>query len=332
MVRSNNPYIIAEMNSSHNGNIETAKRMIDAAVECGCDCVKFQSWTSDTLYSEEYYKNNPISERIVKKVSLSTEELKELSDYAKAVGIDFSSTPYSKEEVDYLADTIEAPFIKISSMEINNLKFLEYIGAKGKPIILSTGMSTLEEIKDAVLAIENTGNKEICILHCVSNYPAKAEEINLRNITMLKEAFPKYDVGYSDHTIGCEVAAAAVALGAKVIEKHFTLDNTKNGMDNSMATEPEEMKKLVTACHNVSSAMGSSERILSEIELNQASKMRRSLVTARELKRGDILTEADLEAKRPGNGIPPTKLTELIGHKITKDYPKGYLIKQEDID
>ncbi len=320
------------MNSSHNGNVEIARRMVDAAVECGCDCVKFQSWTSDTLYSEEYYKNNPISERIVKKVSLSPEELKELSDYSKIAGIDFSSTPYSKEEVDYLVDTIEAPFIKISSMEINNLKFLEYIGFKGKPIILSTGMSTLEEIKNAVQVIEDTGNKKICILHCVSNYPAKAEEINLRNITMLKDVFPKYEVGYSDHTIGCEVAAAAVALGAKVIEKHFTLDNTKNGMDNSMATEPEEMKKLVTACHNVSSAMGSSKRILSDIELNQALKMRRSLVTAREIKKGDILTETDLEAKRPGDGIPPIRLKELIGHRLTKDYPKGYLIRKEDID
>ena len=158
------PYIVAELNSSHNGKVEIAKQMIDAAKDCGCDCVKFQSWSADSLYADEYYKNNPISKRIVAKFSLTPDQLLELSAYCKEVGIDFSSTPYSKEEVDFLAEKTEAPFIKIASMEINNLPFLKYIGEKGIPIVLSTGMSTIEEIREAVKAIESTGNRQLCIL------------------------------------------------------------------------------------------------------------------------------------------------------------------------
>ncbi|MCR5356772.1 MAG: N-acetylneuraminate synthase family protein [Lachnospiraceae bacterium] len=330
--KDNRTYIIAEMNSSHNGNLDTAKKMIDSAAECGCDCVKFQSWTSDTLYSEEYYKNNPISERIVKKFSISEDGLKELCDYCRTKGIDFSSTPYSEKEVDFLADTLDVPFIKIASMEINNPDFLKYIAGKNKPVILSTGMSTIEEIEEAVRAIESTGNDKICILHCVSVYPADAGEINLMNIRMLQDRFDKYRIGYSDHTIGHEVACAAVALGASVIEKHFTLDNSKMGMDNNMATEPEEMKALVTACRNVARAMGSYDRVLSENERVQAAKMRRSVISARELHKGDVLSREDLEVKRPGDGIPPAMLPKLVGSTIRKDYPKGYQIKEEDID
>lgn len=323
------PYIVAELNSSHNGNVETAKHMIDAAKNCGCDCVKFQSWSADSLYAEEYYKNNPISRRIVTKFSLMSEQLLELSIYCKEVGIDFSSTPYSKEEVDFLVDKTEASFIKIASMEINNLPYLRYIGEKGTPIVLSTGMSTIEEIRDAVKVIESTGNKQICILHCVSMYPAPVKVINLNNIIMLKEEFPDYVIGYSDHTIGYEVAAASIALGASLIEKHFTLDNKKMGMDNNMATEPVEMKNLTMACHNVFSAMGIKKRILLEGEEEQRLKMRRSLVAKRELHCGEVLSNEDIEAKRPGEGIPPDKLQTVIGKRIKKDIPKGNLIKSE---
>ena len=332
MKRINGPYIIAEMNSSHNGNIETAKKMIDSAKDCGCDCVKFQSWTSESLYSEEYYKSNPISERFVKKFSLNEDGLRELSEYCKLKQIDFSSTPYSKKEVDFLSDVLDVPFIKVSSMEINNLPFLKYIASKGKPLILSTGMSTIDEIEEAVSAIKSGGNDDICILHCVSIYPADACEINLRNIKLLQDHFSEYEIGYSDHTLGYEVAAAAVAMGACVIEKHFTLDNTKMGMDNNMATEPDEMKALVKACHNVYNAMGNYERILSENEIEQTKKMRRSVVAARELRAGDIISENDIEAKRPGDGIPPSRMSELIGRKIKNDYPKGYQIKEQEID
>lgn len=323
------PYIVAEMNSSHNGNMDTAKEMIEIAKECGCDCVKFQSWSAESLYADEYYNANPISKRIVSKFSLSEEELLELYLHCKKIGIDFSSTPYSRTEVDFLVEKTEAPFIKIASMEINNLPFLKYIGEKGVPVVISTGMSTIEEIRDAVHTLETVGNKQLCILHCVSVYPASAEIINLNNIIMLKEEFPDYVIGYSDHTIGYEVSAASVALGASLIEKHFTLDNKKMGMDNNMATEPTDMKKLVNACHNVYRAMGKRERILLDGEYGQRLKMRRSLVATRDLKCGDIITEADLESKRPGDGIPPNQLEEIIGKTVKNDIPKGYLIKIE---
>ena len=326
------PYIVAELNSSHNGKVEVAKQMIDAAKDCGCDCVKFQSWSAESLYADEYYKNNPISKRIITKFSLTPDQLLELSAYCKEVGIDFSSTPYSKEEVDFLADKTEAPFIKIASMEINNLPFLKYIGEKGIPIVLSTGMSTIEEIREAVKAIESNGNKQICILHCVSVYPAPAEIINLNNMVMLQEEFPDYVVGYSDHTIGYEVAAASIALGAALVEKHFTLDNKKMGMDNNMATEPAEMKRLVKACHSVSSAMGSKERVLLEGEEEQRLKMRRSLVTTREIHSGEVLSSLDIEAKRPGNGITPDRLEDIVGRTVKNDIPKGHLIKFDHLN
>lgn len=323
------PYIVAELNSSHNGKVEIAKQMIDAAKGCGCDCVKFQSWSADSLYADEYYKNNPISKRIVTKFSLTPDQLLELSQYCEEVGIVFSSTPYSNEEVDFLVEKTNAPFIKIASMEINNLPYLKYIGSKGVPVVLSTGMSTIEEIRAAVSAIESTGNKQLCILHCVSVYPAPAEIINLNNMVTLQEEFLDYVVGYSDHTIGYEVAAASIALGAALVEKHFTLDNKKMGMDNNMATEPAEMKSLVNACHSVYSAMGSKKRLLLDGEEEQRLKMRRSLVTTREIHRGEVLSAEDIEAKRPGDGITPDHLEELIGKQVTTEIPKGHLIKLE---
>lgn len=325
------PYIVAELNSSHNGKVEMAKQMIDAAKDCGCDCVKFQSWSADSLYADEYYKNNPISKRIVTRFALKPDQLFELSSYCKEVGIDFSSTPYSKEEVDFLADKTDAPFIKIASMEINNLAYLGYIGEKGIPIVLSTGMSTIDEIRDAVRVIEATGNKQLCILHCVSVYPAQPEIINLNNIAMLQEEFPDYPIGYSDHTIGYEVASASIALGAALVEKHFTLDNKKMGMDNNMATEPKEMKSLVDACQSVFRAMGAKEKKLLEGEEEQRLKMRRSLVTTREIHCGAVLAAEDIEAKRPGDGITPDHLGDVIGKVVNTDIPKGYRIKPEHL-
>lgn len=324
------PYIIAEMNSSHNGNLETAKRMIDAAKECGCDCVKFQSWSAESLYSDQYYAENPISKRIVKKFSLNKEQLKELVEYCRKVEIDFSSTPYCNAEVDFLVDEAKVPFIKIASMEINNIPFLKYIANKRHPMILSTGMATEKEIIDAVKAIESTGNKQLCILHCVSVYPAQAEIINLNNIKFLRDTFTSYPIGYSDHTIGYEVAAASIALGASVVEKHFTLDNTKMGMDNNMATEPAQMGELVRACHNISIAMGSYNRILYDHEIEMRSKMRRSLVTTRDLKAGEIIRLEDIEAKRPGDGISPVDIDCVVSKALKKDVAKGYQLKLED--
>ena len=326
------PYIIAEMNSSHYGKIEQACRMMDAAKECGCDCVKFQSWTENTLYSEEYYADNPISRRMVKSFSLNESQLYELWEYSKKIGIDFSSTPYSTEEVDFLADKIEVPFIKIASMEVNNPFFLEYIAKKRIPLVLSTGMASYEEIDQAVNIIINAGNKDLCILHCVSVYPAKPDSINLKNLMYLREQYPDFVVGYSDHTIGFEVACGAVALGAGIIEKHFTLDHSQMGMDNNMATEPEEMKNLVYKCGNVYNAMGCRERVISASEKLQIIKMRRSVVAKENLKAGTVLEFGMLDYKRPGTGISPIDSDEIIGKKLKRDIKKGFFILAEDLE
>lgn len=328
----NGVYIVAELNSSHRGKIEIAKTMIDKAVECGCSAVKFQSWTPNSLYCKSYYDKNPISKRMVQGFSLTSEMLKELADYCREQKIDFSSTPYSKQEVDFLVEECSPAFIKIASMDINNIPFLRYIAKKNLPIVLSTGMATLDEIKSAVAAIESEGNKNICILHCVSLYPVEPQGVNLNNILMLKEQFPDYCIGYSDHTIGCEVANAAVAMGAVLIEKHFTLDSTKVGWDNQMATEPEEMRKLVASCKSVFKALGTFERILTEDEMLQKEKMRRSLVAAKDLKKGQVIETLDIDAKRPGDGISVSKYSEIIGSVLKYDIMKDELIHYSDIE
>lgn len=326
------PYIVAELNSSHFGDVSIAKKMIDSAKECGCDCVKFQSWSAETLYSSDYYKENPISKRVVKKFSLNEDELLECYEYCKKIGIGFASTPYSEKEVDFLCDRVDVPFIKIASMEINNIPFLEYIAKKNKAIILSTGMADVDEIKNAVEAISLAGNDRICILHCVSSYPAQYSVINLNNINMFKNVFSKYPIGYSDHSIGAEVASGAVALGACFIEKHFTLDNSKIGMDNNMATEPQDMKKLVESCHNVFNAMGNYERVVTEEDINQRLKMRRSIIAIKDIKKGDIISAEKLGFKRPGDGIPPDKISCVVGKKAKKDLEADYIINECDFE
>lgn len=324
------PYIVAEVNSSHNGSMETAKQMIDAAAKSGCDCVKFQSWSASTLYSKTYYKANPIAKRFVDKFSMSPEQLTELADYCKQAGVAFSSTPYSEAEVDFLVD--KAPFIKIASMEINNYPFLEYIAKTGVPIVLSTGMADQAEIDRAVETIEKTGNKKLCLLHCISIYPPEIGEINLRNITGLMEKFPEYPIGFSDHSLGTEMACGAVALGACLIEKHLTLDKTKIGMDNQMAIEPDEMANLVRQCKNVSTALGSKERTVLTAELEQRKNMRRSLVYTRDISAGEVLSGADISAKRPGTGFAPGDIDKFIGKKLTKNAEADTLLMAEDFE
>ena len=325
------PYIIAEVNSSHNGNVEVAKAMIDAAKDAGCDCVKFQSWTASTLYSKTYYKANPIAKRFVDKLSLSPEELKMMADYCHEKGIGFSSTPYSREEADFLADECYVPFIKIASMEVNNPEFISYIAGKGLPIVMSTGMADYEEVRRAVEIIESAGNRNIAILHCVSVYPTPAYRVNLNNMIALREMFPDYPIGFSDHTLGDEAAVAATVLGAAVIEKHITLDSNKIGMDNQMAMEPEPLKELVRKCKGIAGVMGSKERILQDDELKQRQNMRRSIVVTRDMKAGEILSRDDIDVKRPGTGIEPGRANELVGRTLKNDIESDMLLAESDL-
>ena len=326
IVTGGEPYIVAELNSSHQGKISTAREMIDAAKECGCNAVKFQSWSAESLYCQDYYAQNPIAKRMVRGFSLKPEELLELAEYCNEIGIDFSSTPYSEEEVDFLVERCGAPFIKAASMDINNLPYLRYIATTGVPVVLSTGMASMEEIEAAVGEIENAGNDNICILHCVSLYPAEEQFVNLNNMVRLKEKFPKYAVGYSDHTIGSEAACASVALGAALVEKHFTLNNKKIGWDNQMATEPGEMKELVDKCRRVYRSLGDYERKLTRDELEQRRKMRRSIVAAVDMPKGHKIEEKDLTAKRPGDGISVSEYERVIGRILDRDIQKDQLI------
>ncbi len=325
------PYIVAEMNSIHRGKIDVAKAMIDSAKECGCDAVKFQSWSAESLYCKDYYDKNPMSKRMVSGFSLSSKDLIELSDYCRKIDIDFSSTPYSEQEVDILVDQCHVPFVKVASMEINNIPFLEYIATKKVPIVLSTGMADTDEIRAAVDTIEKAGNQDICILHCVSLYPVEAENVNLNNMVMLKRLFPNHEVGYSDHTIGSDVACAAIGLGAALIEKHFTLDNGKIGWDNQMATEPDKMKELVERCQTVFLSLGQYERSVSTGELEQRTKMRRSVVAACDLKGGQVIRAGDITAKRPGDGIPISEYQKIIGRTLCHDIEKDYMIHYSDL-
>lgn len=327
----NKPYIVAEVNTSHFGNMEIAKKMIVQAKEAGCDCVKFQSWSADSLYSQTYYAENPIAKRFVNKFAFSEAQLVEVAEYSKKCGIAFSSTPYSRQEVSFLLDKCDAPFIKVASMDLNNYPYLDFIARTGAPIVLSTGMGELEEIHRAVDTIEKAGNKKICILHCISIYPPEISTIRLKNILGLRKEFPDYPIGFSDHSIGVEMATAAVALGACLIEKHFTLDRSKIGMDNQVATEPEEMATLVRNCHNVQIALGGPERILLPAEIEQRKKMRRSIIAVKHLKAGTKLTANDLDAKRPGTGLPPEKISNLIGKTLLRDIEGDTLITEADI-
>lgn len=326
------PYFIAELNTSHFGDMNLAREMISTAKEAGCDCVKFQSWSPETLYSDHYYRENPIAGRIVKKFSLSEPQLKELSLYAGEVGIDFSSTPYSRDEAQFLVDECGVPFVKIASMELNNLPYLRQLALLNVPLVLSTGMGSIEEIREAVRTITDQGQEELVILHCTSVYPAEPDKIRLHNILGLRAEFPSLPVGYSDHSEGVEIACASVALGACLVEKHFTLDKSRIGMDNQMATEPAEMKKLVSNCVRVQESLGGEERLLSPEEREMALKMRRSMVASRDLHPGDFLTESDVDFKRPGTGISPIDSRNFIGRKMRVAVSGGMLLTTDHLE
>tara|TARA_B100000315_G_scaffold63837_1_gene58028 strand:- start:464 stop:1498 length:1035 start_codon:yes stop_codon:yes gene_type:complete len=325
------PYFVAEINSSHFGDIGVAKKMISKAKDIGIQCVKFQSWSQESLYSKTYYDENPITKRFVKKFSLDEDDLISLFNFSKDINIDFSSTPYSEEEVIFLLEKCNAPFIKIGSMEINNHSYLEFIAKTNSAIILSTGMSTYDEILSAVDVIKSSENKDLCVLHCVSVYPCQIDKINLKNIHLLRKALKDIPIGYSDHTVGKEACFAATSIGAAVIEKHFTLDRSKIGMDNQMASEPEIFHNIINTCKIIQSSLGNYKRILGHEELEQRNNMRRSIVSSRFIPAGKNITEQDLTFKRPGDGIQPTEISKVIGSKSLKDIEEDEVIYLSDI-
>ena len=265
---------------------------------------------------------------MVTKYQLSEDDHVELSSYCKDRGIIFFSTPFSKREVDLL-EKIDVPFYKIASMDINNYELLKYVASKNKPVIISTGMASLSEIEIAVRVIENEGNEKIIILHCVSLYPPKDEEMNLKNILMLQNNF-KFPIGLSDHSLDNVIPIAATALGACVIEKHFTIDKELVGWDHSISSNPEEFKELEIAISRVKNALGTYERNIGDNEKMKKLSFRRSIVSSKKLKKGHILSAEDVDFKRPGDGIQIEELRYIIGRTLKNDIDYDQLLKFDD--
>ncbi|RTR32535.1 N-acetylneuraminate synthase family protein [Shewanella atlantica] len=336
------PYIIAEIGSNHNGDMELAKRLIVQAKDAGVDCVKFQSWSKDTIFAKKKYEDNFFIaddyrdrddytlEEIVDAYSISEEELLEMKSFADEVGIDCTSTPFSKKEADFLVDKLNTPFIKVASMDLNNLPFLTYLAKKGKPMVISTGLSELHEIDKAVKCIEATGNSQIVILHCVSTYPPVDADVNLNNIKTLMATYPEYGIGFSDHTIGVEIPLASVAMGACLLEKHFTLDKEMEGWDHKVSANQDEMIKIVTGSRRVVDALGCFRITAPETDEKKA-EFRRSIVITRDMKAGEVLTENDLDYKRPGIGLKPEMTEFIIGMAVNRDLSNDHILSKDDL-
>jgi len=334
LIRENKIFIIAEAGVNHNGSIELAKQLIDAAALAGADAVKFQSFIAEEVVSinapkAEYQKETTeISESqydMIKRLELSKKDHLELIDHAKNRNIIFLSTPFDERSVDLLVE-FGVPLIKISSGEITNHPFLKYISKKGLPIILSTGMSTLEEVAEAISVIKEAGCKDLTLLHCTSNYPAHVEDCNLLAMNTMVDAFD-VPVGYSDHTPGIYVSLVAVAMGACVIEKHFTLDKNLPGPDHRTSLEPTELEEMVRGIRLVEKALGSSVKAPVESELEVRDVARRSVVAKVDIPANTAITEDMLAFKRPGTGISPKDSNMLIGKITSQDINKDEIFK-----
>ena len=338
----NRPYIIAEIGANHNGSLALAKKLILKAKDAGADCVKFQSWTKDSIFSKKKYKENYFLkddyrnrkdytlESIVEKFSLSENLLLTLKSFCDKNKIDFTSTPFSKKEVDFLVKKLKPPFIKIASMDLNNYPFLEYVAKKNKTIVLSTGLSNLNEIKKAVKTIESKKNYKIVILHCVAIYPTPDKLSNINSIDVLKKVF-KYPIGYSDHTLGFGVSLAAVSKNICLLEKHFTLDKKMFGWDHKVSITPDELKIICRESKRIAKALGSKSIVVPESK-KRKEEFRRSIVITKDLKIGHTIKEVDLDFKRPGTGISPGKILNVIGKKMKKNLSKDTILTFKDIN
>ena len=329
-------FIIAEAGVNHNGSIELAKKLIDVAVESGTDAVKFQTFKAINLVSKnaqkaEYQKKNmqdvdDSQFNMLKKLELDIDTHKELISYCKQKNIMFLSTPFDHDSIELLSD-LGLEIFKIPSGEITNLPYLRHIGQLNKKVILSTGMSDIGEIEDALDVLLDAGTKKenITILHANTEYPTPMEDVNLKAMVTIGNTFD-IAYGYSDHTLGIEVDIAAVAMGASVIEKHFTLDKTMDGPDHKASLEPDELKAMVKTIRNIELALGSSIKKPSKSEIPNMQIARKSIVAKIDIKKGEVLREENITIKRPGNGINPMRWDEVIGTVASKDYREDELI------
>lgn len=332
-------YIIAEAGVNHNGSLEIALKMIDAAKDCGCDCIKFQTFKTESLVTKsakkaEYQVENTGNEdsqfNMLKSLELSYDDFAVLKNHCEKAEIDFMSTPFDTSSVDLL-EKLGVSVYKMSSGDITNKPLLEYVADKKKPVIISTGMCTMDEVREAVAWIEARGNQNIVLLHCTSNYPTAYEEVNMNAMLTLDDAF-SYKVGYSDHTKGIVIPVMAVAMGAAVIEKHFTLDKNMEGPDHKASLDIPELAAMVTAIRNVEAAKGDGRKEPMPGELSTRDVARKSIVLKRAMKKGEILKREDMEIKRPGNGIPPKYVEQLVGKSLKHDMEQESTMVWEDLE
>jgi N,N'-diacetyllegionaminate synthase len=329
-------FIIAEAGCNHNGDINLAKKLVDVAVEAGADAVKFQTFITDELVTQQaekasYQKENTGNANesqyaMLKRLELSFDSFKTLKGYCEHKDIIFLSTPYDYRSADFL-DELEIPAFKIASGEITNVPFLSYIARKKKPLILSTGMSTEEEVQDALKVIQETPQTPpVILLHCTSAYPSRPEDANLRAMHTLHHRF-QLPVGLSDHTRGSEIPLAAVALGASILEKHFTLDKNSPGPDHFLSLDPEELRRLVQSIRSVEKALGDGIKAPVESEKHIKKIARKSIVAATNIKKGEPFSEHNLTVKRPGNGMSPARWNDVLGKRAERNFKADELIE-----
>lgn len=331
-------WIVAEAGVNHNGSLELAKKMAKVAKECGADAVKYQTAVPELVISKyapkaEYQKETTgegeSQLEMVRKLHFDFAAHKELKEYCDSIGIQYLSAPFDIPSVEFLA-SLDLPWMKVPSGEITNLPYLEAVGKTGIPVILSTGMSTLPEIEDAVGILEDNGCPNMILLHCNTQYPTPYQDANLTAMIELCRAFG-YPVGLSDHTKGWECDVAAVALGAQVIEKHFTLDKTMEGPDHQASLEPAELKAMVEAVRHVETALGSGQKAVTPSEKGNKSVARKSIVAARPIAKGEEFTLDNLTTKRPGTGLSPMKWHQILGRTASRDYQEDQPIAPAEL-
>lgn len=326
-------FIIAEAGINHNGKLHFAKKLVDAAVHAGADAVKFQTFKAEGVvtdaaevasYAKKNIKKNLTQLQMIKRYELPYETFRKLKTYCDRKKIVFLSTPHSFDAIDFLKDLV--PAYKFGSGDLTNIPALQYAAKKHKPLLLGTGMATLQEIRDTIRAIYKTGNHQVIALHCTTNYPCPFEEVNLRAMLTMQHTLNCL-VGYSDHTIGTTVPIMAAALGAVVIEKHFTLDRNMPGPDHAASLEPRQLTEMVTAIRNVETILGSYAKKPTQSERQMMKLVRKSIVANKHIKKGTILRRNMLDVKRPGNGLPPKQLQQLLGKKTKKSIKKDQLLR-----
>lgn len=322
-------YIIAEAGVNHNGHLDLALKLCDAAKEAGVDCVKFQTWQTEKIVTRKAEKATYQSENthdaeesqfdMLKKLELSYDDFRIVQEHCKRIGIDFLSTPDEEYSLAFLMNELNLPLIKIGSGEVTNIPYLRQMASYGKPIILSTGMATLAQVATAYDTLLAAGAPSVALLHCTTNYPCPMDEVNLRAMQTMKEAF-KCKVGYSDHTMGTEIPIAAVAMGAEIIEKHFTLDRNMEGPDHKASLEPQELKYMVDCIRNIEVAFGDGIKRPNPSEVEISKVVLKSIVAKVPINKGETLTANNMTIKRAGSGIPAAHWDMIVGTKALRDY------------